>query len=147
VSDSGVLQPRDTSDSNPNLTFSYNIVERASYGVGAGSDEGVKTLARNFAPYTFHQNVLVNTSASTDQAMSDQTMLGRYPPTTWIVHGWDDVGFLSGGLKLAKTSRFATAGDDGRDIGADTSAITAAQTASLRTSDGCGPMAVPRPPK
>jgi hypothetical protein len=143
----GILQPHGASDSNPNFTFSYNIVERASYGVGAGADEGVKTLARNFAPYTFRQNVLVNTSASTDQAMSDQAMQARYPPTTAVVQRWEDVGFLSGVSKLARTSKFAAAADDGRDIGADTSAITAAQTTSLRASDGCGPMAVPRPPK
>ena len=140
----GVLQSRDTNDVNPRLTFSYNIVERASYGVGAGGDEGTKTLSRNFAPFTFQQNVLVNTSAATDQATSDSALESRYPPTTWVVAGWDDVGFLSGVFKLSKTSRFAKAGDDGRDIGADAGAITAAQAASRRVGDGCGPMAVPR---
>ncbi|HEX3702366.1 MAG TPA: hypothetical protein VHU82_03490, partial [Vicinamibacterales bacterium] len=70
----GVLQPRDTSDVNPRFTFSYNIVERASYGIGAGADEGTKTLARNFTPYTFRQNVFVNTSAATDQAASDSAL-------------------------------------------------------------------------
>ena len=118
----------------------YNIVERASYGVGAGADEGIKTLTRNFSPFTFHQNVLVNTSADTDQAMSDQAMQSRYPATTWVVQRWSDVGFLSGVLKLARTSRFAKAGDDGHDIGADTAAIAAAQS-SGRHSDGCGPTA------
>ncbi len=141
----GVLQSRDTADVNPRLVFSYNIVERASYGVGAGSDEGVKTLSRNFAPFTFHQNVLVNTSAATDQALSDSALQSRYPPTTWVVQDWGSVGFVSGILKLAKTSRFAAAGDDGRDIGADVAAITAAQSTARRGGDGCGPMAVPRP--
>ena len=59
----GVLDPGDPSDSNPRLVFCYNIVERLNYGIGAGSDEGAKTLSRNFAPYTYKQNVLVNTSA------------------------------------------------------------------------------------
>jgi hypothetical protein len=140
----GVLQPGDPSDVNPRFTFSYNIVERASYGVGAGGDEGIKTLARNFTPYTFRQNVFVNTSASTDQAMSDSALESRYPPTTWVVQAWNDIGFVSGVLKLAKGSRFAKAGDDGHDIGVDMTAITAAQT-SRRTGDGCGPTAVPRP--
>jgi hypothetical protein len=140
----GVLDPRDVSDLNPRLVFSYNIVERSLYGVGAGGDEGTKTLSRNFAPYTFRQNVLVNTSAGTSQAIADGTLEARYPPTTSVVHSWNDVGFQSGASKLAKTSRFAAAADDGRDIGADIEAITAAQSAG-RHGDGCGPTAVPRP--
>src|SRR5262249_45222271 len=44
----GVLDPRDTADSNPRFVFSFNIVERRLYGVGTGSNEGVKTLSANF---------------------------------------------------------------------------------------------------
>lgn len=142
---SGVLDPRDPGDTNPNLVFKFNIVERKSYGIGAGGDEGTKTLARNFSPYTYAQNVIVNTSAGGDQAISDGALQSRYPPKTWVVRGWDDVGFEAGSSKLTRTSRFVGAGEDGRDIGADVDAITAAQTGSGRTADGCGPVAVPRP--
>ena len=141
----GVLDPGDPSDSNPRLVFWYNIVERLNYGIGAGSDEGVKTLSRNFAPYTYKQNVLVNTSAGGGQAISDDALLGRYPATTWVAHGWGDVGFQEGNSKLAKISRFVHAGDDGKDIGADVDAIAAGQAASSRGGDGCGPQAIPRP--
>ncbi len=141
----GVLDPGDPSDSNPRLVFSYNIVERLNYGIGAGGDEGVKTLSRNFAPYTSKQNVLVNTSAAGSQVISDDALLARYPPTTWVAHGWADVGFQEGNSKLSKTSRFVAAGDDGKDIGADMDAIAGAHAVSARGGDGCGPQAVARP--
>lgn len=139
----GILDPRDASDVNPGLVFTFNIVERKLYGIGTGSDEGTRTLSRNFQPFTYRQNVLVNTSAGTDQSITDGTLEARYPPTTSVARGWTDVGFQSGSSKLAKTSRFAGAGDNGHDIGADISAITAAQGIS-RQGDGCGPTAVPR---
>jgi hypothetical protein len=139
----GILDPADAADVNPDFVFSFNIVERKLYGIGAGGDEGVKTLSRNFTPYTYHQNVLVNTSSDSGQSITDGALEARYPPTTWVARGWTDVGFQSDASKLAKTSRFAHAADDGRDIGADIAAITAAQGSS-RQGDGCGPMAVPR---
>jgi hypothetical protein len=141
---SGVLDPRDPADVNPNLVFKFNIVERRAYGIGTGNSEGVKTLSRNFAPFTYRQNVIVNTSAASDQSISDGALESRYPPTTWVVRSWDEVGFVAGSSKLAKSSRFTAAGEDGRDIGADVDAIAAAQNGG-RTGDGCGPMAVPRP--
>jgi hypothetical protein len=139
----GILDPGGTSDANPNFVFSFNIVERQLYGIGAGGDEGVKTLARNFNPYTYKQNVLVNTSADTSQSIADGALEAKYPPTTWVARGWTDVGFQANSSKLAKTSRFAAAGADGRDIGADVTAINAMQ-GNPRRGDGCGPLAVPR---
>jgi hypothetical protein len=139
----GILDPAGPSDVNPNFVFSFNIVERQLYGIGAGGDEGIKTLARNFSPYTYQQNVLVNTSAETGQAIADGSLEARYPPTTWVARGWTGVGFQANSSKLAKNSRFAAAGADGRDTGADVGAITAMQTGARR-GDGCGPTAVPR---
>jgi hypothetical protein len=141
----GVLDPRDPADANPNLVFKFNIVERMAYGIGAGGDEGAKTLSRNFSPYVYRQNVLVNTSAGGDQSISDGALESRYPATTWVVRGWNDIGFQAGTSKLAKSSRFAAAAEDGHDIGADVDAIAAAQSGIGRSGDGCGPMAVPRP--
>jgi hypothetical protein len=141
----GILDPRDTADANPDLVFAFNIVERGSFGIGAGGDEGVKTLSRNFAPYNYRQNVIVNTSADTSQSLSDSALAARYPPSTWVAHGWADVGFESGTSKLAKTSRYAHAGEDGKDIGADLDAIMAAQVETARSGDGCGPTAIRRP--
>jgi hypothetical protein len=141
----GILDPESTRDSNPRFVFKYNIVERMYYGIGTGSDEGTKTLDRNFSPYSYGYNVLVNTSAPTDQAISNRDLEARYPNRTWLVSSWAEVGFDGGTFRLAPSSRFARAGDDGRDIGADIDAITRAQTVGARSSDGCGePRAVPR---
>jgi hypothetical protein len=140
----GILDPAG-GDANARFVFKYNIVERRYYGIGTGSDEGTKTLERNFGPYTYGYNVVVNTSGSTDQAISNRDLESRYPSRTWVVSGWSDVGFETGTSRLAAASRFIRAGDDGRDIGADVDAISRAQASGARVSDGCGePRAVPR---
>jgi hypothetical protein len=132
-----ILQPRDPVDSNPNLTFRYNIVERLNYGIGAGSDEGTKTLSRNFAPYSYGQNVIVNTSEGGSQVIDDAALQSRYPSGTWIVRDWKSVGFQNGTSKLDKSSRFYRAGDDGRDIGVDVDRIATAQAAPGDVDEGC----------
>jgi len=141
----GILDPEAPQDSNPGLVFKNNVVERKYYGIGTGSDEGTRTLSRNFNPFTYGYNVLVNTSAPTDQAIDNGALESRYPGHTWVVSSWNDVGFQSGTSALAKTSRFSGAGDDGKDVGADAGAIAAAQ-ANGRGADGCGGVgtAVPR---
>jgi len=122
----GILDPRDASDLNPNLVFKFNIVERQYFGIGTGSNEGITTVTRNFAPYVYNQNVLVNTSRSTDQAISDDALKSRYPPVTTIARDWSAVGFVSGTQRLAPTSPFYRAGEDGKDLGADLDDLMAA---------------------
>jgi hypothetical protein len=145
-----ILDPRDTSDLNPNLVFKYNIVERRLYGIGAGRDEGITTITRNFAPFVYNQNVLVNTSGATDQAISDAALKSRYPPVTSVAPNWAAVGFVSGTEKLAATSPYYRAGDDGKDLGADLDAVTAAvegagsRDCAVRPDTPTGP---PRRPK
>jgi hypothetical protein len=140
----GILEPQSPADVNPGFVFKNNVVERMYYGIGAGSDEGTKTLSRNFNPYSYGYNVLVNTSAPTDQAIANRDLETRYPGRTWVVSSWNEVGFQSDTSSLASTSRFARAGDDGKDVGADMHAITAA-SAGGRGVDGCGTgIAVPK---
>jgi len=147
----GILDPHSPTDLNPNLIFKYNIVERQYYGIGAGSDEGITTVTRNFAPFVYNQNVLVNTSQSTDQAISDGALKSRYPPVTTIARDWAAVGFVNGTEKLAATSPFYRAGDDGQDLGADFDTLMAAVKGA--GNDGCGatrsekPTGPPRRPK
>jgi len=147
----GILEPRNPSDLNPNLVFKYNIVERQYYGIGAGGDEGITTVTRDFAPFVYNQNVLVNTSRSTDQAISDDALKSRYPPVTTIARDWGAVGFVSGTEKLAAASPFYRAGDDGQDIGADFDTLMAAVDGAA--SAGCEatrpekPTGPPRRPK
>jgi hypothetical protein len=143
----GILDPHDPSDLNPNLVFKYNIVERMLYGIGAGGDEGIPTITRNFAPYVYNQNVLVNTSRTTDQAIADAALKSRYPPVTTVVPDWNAVGFLSDTQTLAKSSPYYQAGDDGKDLGADLGALAVAQ-AGPDSIGACGATrsAVPHAP-
>jgi hypothetical protein len=138
----GILDPKNPSDRNPNLTFSYNIVERSLFGIGAGGDEGIPTLTRNFAPFVYNQNVLVNTSGTTDQSINDSTLKSRYPPVTFVAPGWPSVGLASG--TLSSGSPYYRAGTDGKDLGADMSAIAAAQAGPLTTAPCTTAIAVPR---
>jgi hypothetical protein len=123
----GILDPLDPADVNPNLTFKNNIVERMFYGIGAGRDEGITTVTRNFGPFVYNQNLLVNTSGPTEQAISDGALKSRYPPVTLVASNWKAVGFEAGRYKLMPSSPYYHAGDDGKDLGADVDAIAAAQ--------------------
>jgi hypothetical protein len=144
----GILDARDPRDANPNLFFGYNLVERQWYGIGAGGDEGVPTLARNFPQAVYKQNVIVNTSKSTDQALSDSVLKAKYPPQTMIARGWDEVAFQAGSQRLSPGSPFKRVADDGRDIGVDWDALENAQTGAGRSApcgEAPGPPARPRP--
>ena len=138
----GILDARDARDANPNLVFGYNLVERQWYGIGAGGDEGVPTLARNFPQNVYKQNVIVNTSKSTDQAVSDSALKSKYPPPTMVARGWEEVAFQSGTYRLSSGSPFKRVADDGKDIGADSDAIEKAQSGTGGSS--CG-RAIARP--
>jgi hypothetical protein len=129
----GILDPRDSSDRNPRLIFQDNIVERKLYGIGAGGDEGVTTLSRNFSPFTYSNNVLVNTSRGTEQAISDEALKARYPNATTIAPAWTALGFQDGNYQLGAANRYRT-GD--RRPGVDVDALKHAQDATA--APGCG---------
>ncbi len=116
-------------------------------GSGAGGDEGITTITRNFAPYVYNQNVLVNTSRTTDQAIADAALKSRYPPVTTVASDWKAVGFVNDTQTLTKSSPYYQAGDDGKDLGADLDALAAAQ-AGPDSIGACGAAraAAPRPP-
>jgi hypothetical protein len=138
----GILDPRDPADVNPNLIFKDNIVERKVYGIGAGGDEGMTTISRNFTPFVYNQNVLVNTSGSTRQAISDSALKSRYPAATLVASGWSAVRYEEGSYKLSSASPYFRAGDDGKDLGVDGDALAAAQAGP--SSAACGQV-IPRP--
>jgi len=137
----GILDAQNSADLNPNLVFKHNIVERKLYGIGAGGNEGIATITKNFAPFVYNQNVLVNTSTETNQAIVDDALKSRYPPVTVVVPSWDAIGFQKGTFRLAPTSRFYRAGDDGRDLGADVDALERAQSGP--DSSSCDSAATP----
>jgi hypothetical protein len=123
----GILDAQNTSDLNPNLVFKNNIVERKLYGIGAGGNEGITTITKNFAPFVYNQNVLVNTSSDTGQSIADAALKSRYPPVTRVVGDWNAVGFQKGTFKLAASSPFYRGADDGKDLGVDVDTLLAAQ--------------------
>jgi hypothetical protein len=123
----GILDAGDANDTNPRLVFKFNIVERKFYGIGAGGDEGERTLTRNFPAFSYDQNVIVNTSTGTDQAIDDAALERRYPPKTSVAGGWAAVGLDPATMRLTATSRFRKAAADGKDVGIDVDAINAAQ--------------------
>ena len=137
----GILDPRDAADVNPRFVFTYNIVERMFYGIGTGDNEGAQTLMKNFGPFVYRQNILVNTSRGTDQAMADGALKSRYPSSTVVAPGWNAVGFDKDTYRLAATSPYRQAGDDGKVPGVDVDALSAAQRGP--DSSGCG--AKPKP--
>lgn len=107
----GILFPKGDADVNHGLTFKFNLVERLNYGIGAGGDEGTKTLERNFSPYSYDQNAIVNTSAGGSQAVSDSTLASRYPGGTTVLHDWKEaaqhptIGADLAGITKAQTDR------------------------------------------
>jgi hypothetical protein len=134
----GILDPRNPADSNPHLTFTDNIVERSQYGVGAGADEGTRTLTRNFAPFVFERNVIVNASAPTGQAIKDGALKARYPPGTTVASGWASVGVEPSTKGLTPNSPYRRAGAGGTDPGADVAAIAASQAGPPSTAPCAG---------
>ena len=138
----GILDARDASDLNPRLVFQDNIVERKLYGIGTGADEGAATLVRNFAPFTYGHNVLVNTSRGSDQAISDEALKARYPGTTMIAGGWAALGFQDGGYQLGPVNRYGV-GD--KRPGVDAQALKHAQ--ETPGGAGCGPSSKSSPPQ
>ena len=140
-----ILYPDNAQESNPNLTFRDNIVERGAYGIQAAS-EGKTTLDANFSPYIYRKNLLVNTSDEPNspdpsQAASDTTLLSRYPnpctspnvactaSDTFVASTWDHVGFVNragGDYRLASTSPFKGQASDGQDLGCNIDALPTA---------------------
>jgi hypothetical protein len=112
----GILDAARASDLDPHLTFTDNVVERVKYGIGTGGNEGARTLERNFSPFTYARNVIVNRSSGSSQAISDSALAARYPKGTSVVGDWSEI--------------------HDKRIGADVDAITAAQ--SVRGVEGCG---------
>ncbi len=143
----GILDARDAQDVNPKLVFGYNLVERQQYGIGAGGDEGVPTLSRSFPQSSYKHNVLVNTSETTDQAISDASLKAKYPPQTTIARDWDEVAFQAGTYRLAPGSPFRRVGDDGKDPGVDWDALEKSQAGpggSAACAESISPPGKPR---
>ncbi|MEZ4225999.1 MAG: hypothetical protein R3B13_33940 [Polyangiaceae bacterium] len=106
----------DTAKYGTNFIFTNNVVARGQYGVfGSGQGEGAGSLDYYLTSYTMKKNVFFggDTSAPT------------YPADNFVPATAADVAFESN-FALGTSSKYKGAGTDGKDLGADITALEAA---------------------
>ena len=105
-----------------NLTFTNNLATRTHFGFfGASVGQGIPALNSNYTNWVFSKNVLVDAPAAS------------YPAGNFFPNGVAAVRFVSyagGNYALAADSPYKSAGTDGKDIGADVSAVPSAAAIS-----------------
>ena len=101
--------------------FRDNLLTHGLYGfIGAGVGPGTPTLEAYFANYTFLKNALIGPFVGGQ---------GGYPAGNFFPADPAVVGFVDYGnrnYRLSPTSPYVGAGSDGKDVGANISAIEAA---------------------
>jgi hypothetical protein len=147
---SSIISTDGPNEVNPNFTFRDNIVERMLYGIinSRGDTEGKAVLDFTYNPYTYHKNLLVNTSDEqnfdTTRAVTDASLIGWYPfgcdtpnqtatcgsdKETFVASSWNNVGFFDRSkrnYRLIDSSPYKNKASDGKDIGANQDVIEAA---------------------
>jgi hypothetical protein len=104
-------------DSAPHIGFVFenNIVMHNAYGMLAGNTAvGIPTIERYLPGASVRKNVIVGGKAES------------YPPDNFFPSSVDQVGFAghrAGNVRLSPSSRYARAGTDRRDVGADMDAL------------------------
>lgn len=118
-------------DTIPNFVFTNNIAAYNVNGInGGGVGNGLAGI-RAFFPtsVTFVDNVLVGPPSG----------IPAYPATTFFPASFDPgvgfVDFAGGDFQLAPTSPFHNAGTDGKDIGADVSALNSGTAGAIAPND------------
>jgi hypothetical protein len=117
-----------------NFVFTNNIVDDADYGfVGTGTASGTPTLNGHFSNYTFTKNAII-------ASQGEPYPSGNFLPSNAAAVGF--VNFAGGDYHLSSSSSYKGAGLDGKDLGADIDAITAALGAAGFVP---GPTTIPAP--
>jgi biofilm PGA synthesis N-glycosyltransferase PgaC len=115
----GVLFGGDNA-AHPGFVFENNITIHHPQSIsGSSSEAGVPALNRYFPAAVVRRNVFVGGSPA------------EYPPDNFFPPTLDDVGFVGardGRFRLARQSRYARAGTDGRDPGANAETLDTALT-------------------
>ncbi len=126
----GAFIATDNSVAFTNHVITNNIGTHGLYGVKADSyGDGLATLNGLFPGYVFSRNAVIGASASSYPADN------FYPATTSAM---SFVDFAGGNYALSSVSAYRGAGNDGKDVGADMSAINAAIAGSGSTGGGGG---------
>ena len=114
---------------NTNFVFTNNIVPHNAYGIfGGGQSPGNKTIAVYFPRGVFKRNVIYGDFHEPEY--------GNYPPDNFYPDSLAEVGFAgfaTGNYRLSARSRYKGKATDGKDIGCDFDALSAA-TAGVATS-------------
>jgi hypothetical protein len=121
------------------FVYRNNISPHNTYGVGGDGCYGnpLLTLSTYFPGAIFTKNVLAGGNAA------------KYPATNYFPATLSQVGFVdltSGNYRLASTSPYRNAGTDGKDLGADITAVEAASAAAISGSASGSPPPPPPPP-
>jgi hypothetical protein len=108
----------DTGPVGSGFVFTNNLVPKGDYGAfGSGQGEGTSCLDFYFPGFEFLANAITGATES------------AYPTGNFFPPTIDAVGFVDfagGDYALDATSSYASAGTDGRDLGADFVALEAA---------------------
>lgn len=116
-----------------NFVYTNNVTPHGGYGfTGASLTEGTATLNALFPGYTFRRNVI----AGTDQYGNNWSRF--YPADNFFPNSFDSVGFadyVDYDFRLASSSPYKNQGTDGKDVGADASAINSALGGNLIDTD------------
>jgi hypothetical protein len=125
-------------DKHANFAFHNNVTERGTYGAfGSGQSEGTLSLDTYCqAGYSFANNAIIGAPAASYPA-------NNFFPATLAAVGFVDPA--NGNYKLDSGSAYKNAGSDGKDLGADFEALSAAIASTgsgpggLKAGCGCGP--------
>jgi PKD repeat protein len=105
------------------FVYTNNLTPHNNYGIiGSGYGYGTSTLNAYFPGYVFAKNILAGGPGS------------LYPAGNFFPATLDAVGFVNrsaGDYHLSTSSLYKNAGTDGKDIGADISAIEQAQSPAV----------------
>jgi hypothetical protein len=111
----GILDPRDARDANRTWCSATPGRCASGTGFGAGGDEGVPTLARNF-PQTVYKTERHRQHVQVDGSGGQRFVAqGQVPPQTMIARSWEEVAFQAGTYRLHPAAR-SNAAEDGRDM-------------------------------
>ena len=126
-----VTDAPDRNAANPGLTLEGNLLERSLYGMSGGGREGAAFLEKYFSPLDVGVNGLINNSRGTEQELSDELLQARYGSNVRVLGGLAKIGFIRPtftgrdyqGFALSRNSPAAGKGSQGKNLGADISAL------------------------
>jgi Carbohydrate binding module (family 6) len=147
--------------SSPGFVYTNNLSQRAGGVIGSGSGEGIPALTQYFPGYVFNKNLIYgvdHVDGSTEKPCERPDKITCYPSNNFYppdsAYGGTFQGlfanYAGGDYRLASGSPYKSAGTDGKDVGADFDALSAATAGAIsgvwgpsQTPYGGSPASVP----